>query len=79
MDKGEEDLHGDYVKEKFSCSKADGLKFLVDYQAKHKAALKGTVLERPIKVDVWNEKYLLRQMREIYNKVVPNVILHHKN
>ena len=68
----------DFVKGKFPRSKVDGLKFLVDYQNKNKAALRGTVLEVPIKVDVWNAKYLLREMRDIYNKVVPSVIIFNK-
>ena len=74
----EEESVVDYVKEMFLQSKVDELKFLINYQIKHKAALKGTVLEVPIKVDAWNEKYLLREMKEIYNKVVPNVIIHNK-
>lgn len=78
VDKEEEDLHIGYVKEKFPRSKVDSSKFLVDYQVKHKAALKGPVLEIPIKVDTWNDKYLMREMKDIYNKVVPNVILHHR-
>jgi len=78
VDNADEDINGDYVKEKFPRSKLDGLKFVMDYRTKSKAALKGTVLERPIKVDVWNGKYLLPQMRERYDKVVVNVILHTK-
>ena len=59
-DDNKENAEVEFVVPKIPRSKAEAVIFLMEYHEKYKVVLKGTVLELPMDVNSWNEKYLLR-------------------
>ena len=68
----------EYIMEKFPRSKLEGVEFLKGFQAKYQAALSRTELQSPIYVADWIERYKWGELRDIYQRAVPRVIIYAK-